>query len=171
RPGMLAAVMRSFSDPRSAQLGDTYASCMRYRDRVTYDPSDYRGAPIGLPLDEPVNRAMPDTFDNESVWQRTLALIDGLNGVTVCNRAGARLELQVFGITVRYPLTGTADECELIRIDNAAEAYALSILGVYELEMQSGFLDWVIDTALDLGIDVDELLVESSGIPGLTQHP
>ncbi len=171
RPGMLEAVMRSFSDPRSAQLGEIYGGLMRYRDRVTYNPAAVNGAPLGLPLDQPVNRAMPDTFDNESLFQRTLALIDGLNGVRVCNRAGAVLRMEVLGIPIRYPLFGTAGECELIDIENVAEAYARAILGTYVLELQSGFLSAIVSLAGSLGIDVDAALEEASGIDGLTQRP
>ncbi|HJL20156.1 MAG TPA: hypothetical protein RMH99_31105 [Sandaracinaceae bacterium LLY-WYZ-13_1] len=171
QPGMLEAVLRSFSDERSARLGATYASFMRNKDRVTYDPDSINGEPLGLPLDEPVDRSMPDTFDNESMFQRTLALIDGLNGVRVCNRDGAVLNIRVLGIPIRYPLFGTADACELIDIQNVAEAYALSILGEYELELQSGFLSAIVGLADALGIDVDAALEEASGIDGLTRHP
>lgn len=171
RPGMLEAVMRSFSDPRSAQLGAIYGELMRYRDRVTYDAATPNADPIGLPLDEPVNRAMPDTFDNESLFQRTLALIDGLNGVRVCNREGAVLNLRLLGLPIRYPLFGSARACELIDIRNVAEAYALSILGTYELELQSGFLNFIVGVADSLGINVDRALEEASGIRGLTRRP
>lgn len=171
RPGMLEALLRSFSDERTRRLGATYASYMRYRDRVTYDPDDVNGEPLGLPLDEPVDRSMPDTFENESLFQRTLGLIDGLNGVQVCNRAGAVLNIRVLGVPLRYPLIGSAGACDLIAIDNVAEAYARSILGTYELEIQSGFLSAVVDLADTLGIDVDTALEEASGIDGLTRHP
>jgi hypothetical protein len=171
RPGMFEAVMRSFSDPRSAELGGIYGGLMRYRDRVTYDASNPNGAPVGLPLDVTVDRTSLDTFDNESLFQRTLALIDGLNGVRVCNREGAVLNLRVLGIPIRYPFFGTARACELIDIDNVAEAYALAILGRYELELQSGFLNFIVDVADTLGIDVDRALEESSGIEGLTRRP
>lgn len=170
-PGMLEAVMRSFSDPDAAQAGPAYASFMRNRDRVTYDPSDINGTPLGLPLDEPVDRGSPDTFDNESVWQRTIALIDGLDGVQVCNREGSRLSIRVLGIPLNWPLFVTAGECDLIRIDNVAEAFSLAILGTYELELQSGLLRAITDFADALGIDIDAALEEASGIDGMTRHP
>lgn len=170
-PGMLEAVMRSFSDPRSAGVGPTYASFMRNRDRVSWDPAAINGPPLGLPLDQAVDAAAPDTFDNESLFQRTLALIDGLNGVRVCNREGARLNIRVLGIGLQWPLFGTAGECELIQIDNVAEAYARTILGTYELELQSGLLTAITNFADALGIDVDAALEEASGIDGLTRHP
>ncbi len=173
RPGMLEAVMRSFSDPRSAQLGTIYGGLMRNRDRVTYDarPGAQNLPPVGMPLDEPVNPALPDTFDNESLFQRTLALIDGLNGVRVCNKEGAVLRISLGVFSFRYPLVGSARECELIDIRNVAEAYALAILGRYELELQSGFLNFLVDVADTVGIDIDEALERSSGIDGLTRRP
>lgn len=171
RPGMLEAVMRSFSDPRSAGVGPTYASFMRHRDRVTYDPTNVNGTPRGLPLDEAVAWSSPDTFDNESLFQRTLALIDGLNGVTVCNREGARLNIRLLGINLQWPLFGTARQCELIRIDNVAEAYARTILGTYQLELQSGLLTAITNFADAVGLDVDEALEQASGIEGLTRRP
>ena len=179
QPGLLEALIRSFSDPRSAGLGETYGSFMRHRDRVTFDPSAPNATPIGLPLSQRVDRNAPDTFDNESLWQRTLALIDALDGVQVCNRAGARLNLQLsvagFNFNLAYPLFGgTFDECELINIENAAEAYALTILGRYTLEMEDGFLRFLTTDAapaLGLGGTVDEALEVTSGIDGLTQMP
>ncbi|MCA9606151.1 MAG: hypothetical protein KC619_11180 [Myxococcales bacterium] len=171
QPGLLEAVMRSFSDPRAAAVGPTYASFMRNRDRVTFDSTAVNRPPVGLPLDQLVDHTAPDTFDNESLFQRTLALIDGLNGVQVCNREGARLNIRVLGISLQWPLFGTAGECELIRIDNVAEAYARTILGTYELELQSGLLTAITNLADALGIDVDAALEEASGITGLTRHP
>lgn len=170
KPGMLEAVMRSFSDPRSEQLGEIYGGLMRYRDRITFDPNGVNRPPIGFPLDQPVDRTKDDTFDNESLFQRTLALIDGLNGVRVCNRAGAVMRLEIRGIPVRWPLFGTADECELIDIPNVAEAYALAILGEYELELQSSFLRWVTENAGDL-LALDEAIERASGIEGMTRRP
>ena len=171
RPGMLEAVMRSFTDPRSAQLGTIYGNLMRHRDRVTYNPTSPNGTPVGLPLDERVDRNMPDTWENESLFQRSIGLIDALNGVRVCNKEGAVLNIRVLGIPIRYPLIGTAGECDIIRIDNVAEAYALSILGRYRLELQSGFLSAITTLASSLGISVDAALEEASGIDGLTQTP
>lgn len=171
RPEMLEAVIRSFADPRSAQLGDLYGNMMRYRDEITYDPADPNGAAVGLPLDRLVDRTMPDVEGNESLFERSVGLIDGLDGVRVCNRAGARLDIDLGIINLRYPLIGTADECELIDIPNVAEAYALAILGRYELEIQDGFLNAMLTVARTLGINVDDVLERSSGIEGLTTHP
>lgn len=177
RPEMLEALLRSFADPRSAQLGDLYGRMMRFRDAVTYNPADHNGAAVGLPLDEPVDRTMDDVEGNESLFERSIALIDGLNGVRVCNREGARLQIvDILGLptgidNLTWPIGRPARECELINIPNVAEAYALAILGRYELEIEDGFLNGLLDFARLLGINVDDVLERSSGIEGLTTRP
>jgi hypothetical protein len=174
RPGMLEAVMRSLSDPRSAQIGDVYAELMRNRDRITYNPAAPNGPPIGFPLDDEVNHTQPDTFDNESLFQRTLALIDGLNGVRVCNREGAtmRLTIDIPGIGEQsFSDPRRFGACELLDIPNVAEAYALAILGRYTLEIKDPFTDFLIDAADFFGLDVDEILQLSARIDGLSRNP
>jgi hypothetical protein len=171
RPGMLEAIIRSFADPRSAQLGDVYGGLMRFRDRIDYDPTDVNGDPIGFPLDQRVDRSQPDVDGNESLFERSIALIDGLNGVRVCNREGAVLHLRAAGVNVRWPLFGSYAECELLDIPNVAEAYALSILGRYELPLNDGILNGLIDFLDGLGVNVDDILQSSSQILGLTRHP
>lgn len=171
RPGMLEAVIRSFADRRSEVLGEVYAGLMRHRDHITYNPADPNGSPLGFPLDQPVDRSRPDEEGNESLFERSIALIDGLDGVRVCNRAGARLDIDLGIINLRYPLIGTAGECDLIDIPNVAEAYALAIRGDYELEIQDGFLNAMLDVADFIGINVDDVLERSSLIEGLTTHP
>lgn len=171
RPGMLEAIIRSFADPRSAQLGDVYGGLMRYRDRIDYDPTDVNGDPIGFPLDQRVDRTQPDVDGNESLFERSIALIDGLNGVRVCNREGAVLHLSLGSISVRWPLIGSYSECELLDIPNVAEAYALTILGRYELPLNDSILNALISFLDGLGVNVDDILQSSSGIRGLTRHP
>lgn len=171
RPGMLEAVIRSFADPRSAQLGDIYGGMMRNRDRVDYDPANLNGAPLGLPLDEPVDRTMPDVDGNESLFERSIALIDGLNGVEVCNREGAVLHIRVIGISLTWPLIGSYRRCELMRIPNVAQAYAEAILGRYQLPISDSILNGIMSALGAVGINPDDVLEQSSGIHGLTRHP
>lgn len=170
--GLMEAILRSFGDDRARQLGPVYADLMRYRDVVTYDPHDVNGPPLGFPLDEPVDRSAPDVRGNESLLERSIALIDGLDGVRVCNKAGAKLRVRLAGIDVAWPLVGSYGECELIRIDNVAEAYVDAILGTYELELHDSTLSGLIDLVDGVGIlNVDDLLERASGIDGLTRHP
>lgn len=171
-PGLLEAILRALGDPRSAPLGRLYGGFMRHRDLVTYDPANPNGDPIGLPLDERVDRTRADVRGNESLFQRSIALIDGLNGVRVCNREGAVLRVELLGIRVRWPLFRAAHACEIIDIPNVAEAYALAILGRYELDLQDAVLDFLIREVADpLGIPVDAALERASGIRGLTRRP
>ncbi len=171
QPGLMEALLRSFTNPQSARLGPVLGEMMRHRDRIDYNPSNPNGTPLGWPLDEPVDRAVGDVDGNESVLQRTIALISAFDGVRMCNRAGAVLRLNVLGVSVRYPLIGGADECEIIDIPNVTEAYSDSILGNFELQMQSGFLQTMQRVADALGVDLDRAIEISSGIDGLTQHP
>ncbi|MEM9195940.1 MAG: hypothetical protein AAGF12_42630, partial [Myxococcota bacterium] len=176
-PRLLERLIESFADPRSAELSPVLGAFLRNRDRVTFDAANLNGEAAGFPLDEPVDRAAADTFDNESLFQRTVALIDGLNGVQLCNREGARLDLtlDVFGtpVPLSYPLNPNRRlaECELIQIDNVVEAYARSVIGQYELEFKGGFLNLLVAIADGIGIDVDAALEAASGIEGLTRNP
>ncbi|MFO0681471.1 MAG: hypothetical protein U0234_05455 [Sandaracinus sp.] len=171
RPGMLEAVIRSFADPRSAQLGEIYGNMMRYRDSIDYDPANVNGTPIGFPLDQPVDRTQPDIEGNESLFERSIALIDGLNGVEVCNREGAVLHISVIGINVTWPLIGSYSRCELMRIPNVAEAYSQAILGRYTLPIADSVLNAIMSFLGGVGINPDDVLEQSSGIHGLTRHP
>lgn len=171
-PGLLEAMLRSFADPRSAQLGTVYGGLMRHRDQITFDPADVNAAPLGFPLDQRVDRSMPDVQGNESLFQRSIELIDGLDGVRVCNKEGAILRISIFGIPIRWPLIGSYGECELFDISNVAEAYALAILGRYELEINDGLLNGLVTLIGSTRIaNVDDLLEEASGIDGLTRRP
>lgn len=170
-PDLLEAMLRSFADPRSAQLGTVYGGLMRHRDAITFDPSNVNNPPLGFPLDERVDRTRPDVAGNESLFQRSIALIDGLDGVRVCNREGAVLHIRLGPLPIQWPLFGEAGACGLIDITNVAEAYALAILGRYRLEIQDRALADLVEIADRLGINVDDVLERSSGINGLTQHP
>ena len=167
-PGMIEAMLRAFADPRVASLGPIFGDFMRFKDRITYNPADINGRPLGAPLDEPVDRSAPDSFDNESLWQRTQTLINALAGVEVCNKAGASLNAAGLGVDISV---GNFGACELFRIDDAAEAFALAILGRYELVLRSGLLNFLINVGGVLGINVDSVLEQLSGIDGLTRHP
>jgi hypothetical protein len=171
-PEMMEALLRSFADDRARRLGPVYADLMQFRDEIQYDPARLNGPPTGFPLDQRVDRTQPDVRGNESLMQRSLALIDGLDGVRVCNKAGARLRIQLLGLNVAWPLIGSYDECELIQIDNVAEAYADAILGQYTLELRDGTLDGLLRLVEGIGIlNIDDLLEQASGIDGLTRNP
>lgn len=181
---LLERLIRAFADPRSRSLGPVFSSFMRYRDSVDYSRLDANDDPVGLPLDEPVDRAAPDMRGNESVFERTLALIDGMNGVRMCNRQGAALTIRV-NLSTRAvdPHCDTAasncvelsignfDECELFEIPNVAEAFTLSILGRYELVLKPRLLQLAQDAADRIGLNIDLIIEQASDIRGLTRHP
>lgn len=171
-PGLMEALLRALADPRSKRLGTIYAEMMRHRDAVGWDPSDTNRPMRDQVWDEPVDRDAADVPENESLFQRSIAIIHDLDGVRVCNKDGARLRLRVIGLSITYPLFGGSfDECELIEIENVAEAYALSIAGRYELELKDGFLNALVDFGDRVGLSVDAILERSSGIDGLTRRP
>ncbi|MCB9616354.1 MAG: hypothetical protein H6722_28295 [Sandaracinus sp.] len=171
-PGLMEALLRALADPRSKRLGAIYAEMMRHRDEVGWDTANPNRPMRDQVWDDPVDHAAADTPDNESLFQRSIAIIHDLDGVRVCNKDGARLRLRALGLSITYPLFGGSfDECELLEIDNVAEAYALAIAGRYQLELKDGFLNAIIDFGDTVGLSVDDILEDSSGIDGLTRRP
>ncbi len=157
-PGLWEDLLAAIDTPETRRLGDIYAKYMRYKDRITYDPNDVNGPPIGSPH-TPVDRSQPDTVDNRSIFQRFLHLVHDCNGARLCNKKGAVLDLG----WITYPLIGSYDECELFEVDNLATFYIDATLGRAELT----FKDSVVDTLSEL----DFLLEDLSGIDGFTRHP
>ena len=126
RPGMLQAVIKSFSDPVASVQGELFATWMKYKDDISY-----KGAPMTLggphnvtpagninrceapcyddaqkqemntPIlhtyEQEVDRSQPDVGMNRSVWQRILSLIHALNDQKICNKMGAHLAIH--GVT------------------------------------------------------------------------
>ncbi|MDB4985113.1 MAG: hypothetical protein JWN04_291, partial [Myxococcaceae bacterium] len=150
RQGLLEALIRSFTSEETAKLGPLFADWMTYNDTVTYknapivinppgpytdaQKADINAAPITQMLMNPVDRAMPDTGMNRSIWQRTMSLINGLNGVQVCSKKGGKLVVPTrLGIDFVFPPaaaagTGGYERCDLIQINDAVEIYTQSLL-------------------------------------------
>ncbi|MEM9069248.1 MAG: hypothetical protein AAGE52_12115 [Myxococcota bacterium] len=170
-PGLLEELLRALADPRSKRLGTVYAELMRFRDETGFDPTDLNRPMRDQVWTNEVDRSAPDTRGNISLFQQSVAIIHDLEGVRVCNKDGAVLRIDLGLITARWPLFGGADECELIEINNVAEAYAQSIIGRYELDIKDGALSFLLDVGSGLGIDADAVLERSSGIDGLTRRP
>ncbi len=157
-PGLWEDLIAALRDPRTRALGEIYARYLRYKDRVTFDPDDPNGPPIG-DLTTPVDRSEPDTFDNRSIFQRFLHLIHDTNRAQMCNKQGAVLDLGF----ITYPIIGSYDECELLQVDNLAVFYVQSAIGRAELEFK--------DPVVALLSDLDFLLEDLSGIVGFTSTP
>ncbi|MBX3252179.1 MAG: hypothetical protein KF901_33705, partial [Myxococcales bacterium] len=171
-PGLMEALLRAFADPRSKRLGSIYAEMMRHRDAVDWDRASPNRPMRDQVWSTPVDWSAPDDAENTSLFQRSISMIHDLDGVRVCNKAGARLRLRVIGLSLTYPLFGGSfRECELIEITNVAEAYALSITGRYELELKDSFLNALVNFADRVGLSIDAILEQSSGINGLTRRP
>jgi hypothetical protein len=168
QPGLMEAVLRALADPRTGRLDDIYPVIMRHKDRVSVHPDDKNRPRRDVEFTERVNRGRPDREGNRSIYERNRALFHDLNGVRICNKQGAYLTFE--GQKV-WPVGGTYDRCELVEIPNAAEFYVRSVLGRAELELKSDALQFLIGLGDDLGIGVDALLEDLSGIDGLTRHP
>lgn len=172
-PGLTEALLRSLADPRSKRLGQIYGEMMRYRDEVDYDPSDLNRLRRDVTFRDPVDRDLPDSRANRSLFTRSLHLIHDLNGVQMCNKEGAVMRVYVGGTAVlRWPPTGSYARCELLDIPNMAEFYTQAILGRARLELRDATLDTFLRSAEDFGIiNIDDLLISQSGIDGLDQSP
>lgn len=172
-PGMTEALLRAIGDPANQDLGGVTAWFMRYSDPVTFNRADVNGVPLPAgALRQLTDHTAPDTRANESLFQRSLLAIDDLNGVRVCNKAGAVLLARLGPLTVTWPLDGSGyAECELFEIDNVGEFYARSLIGEDEFVIKSDDLNAILSFLGDVGGSADDLLEQSSGITGLTTHP
>jgi hypothetical protein len=174
-PGLLEALMRALAEPASADLGPITATFLRYSDRVEFDAANVNAPPLPAgPLARRTDWTRPDTVENESLFQRSIAVIQDLDGVRVCNKAGAVLRVYSAsgGVLLRWPLVGSYGECELIQIDNVAETYVQSVLGRARIVLKDRTLDGLLRLAQTFGIlTLDGLLEGQSGITGLRQSP
>ncbi|MDB4973345.1 MAG: hypothetical protein JWN48_1686 [Myxococcaceae bacterium] len=192
RPGLFDAVIRSFTDPRAAAQGRLFASWMRHKDVVTYPnapimPSGPNGAfsaqeadgmnqPVRAPLSEPVDRSQADVGMNRSVWQRTMSLIHGLNGVKVCNKANGvlRVPTTLLGVFT-FPGASAVDPsvgympCELFEINDAVELYFLSLLGKAPFNVKDNIALGLAAVGLPLGQvpPVPDIIEQNTQIKGL----
>ena len=166
-PGLMEGLLRSFVHPDAACLGPIYAEMMRYRDDVYYDPGNLNARRTNVVFTERVDRTAPDSTGNMSLFTRSLSVIHDLSGVKMCNKAGAYLDMPG---PLRWPVTGSYAECELLEVNDVAQLYAQSIIGRAELELKDPTLNDLLDLASGI-VDRDQLLEDMSGIDGLTTHP
>jgi hypothetical protein len=182
RPGLFEALIRSFTDPRSAAMGQLFAMWMRYRDEVSYpnspspDPNDINRAVDATFVDE-VDREQPDVGMNRSIWQRTMSLIHALNGVKVCNKTGAILNVHTNIGELSFPfgdLAGTGyAECALINIQDAVEIYARSVIGQATVGIEDAFADVlaVLGKTFYISGTVGEIQETESKLTGFNTNP
>ncbi|MDB4988751.1 MAG: hypothetical protein JWN04_3929, partial [Myxococcaceae bacterium] len=149
RPGLFDALIRSFLEPGAGAQGKLFAAWMRYKDELSYPnspitPSGAKGAfsdkeaadlntQVVGPFAQRVDRGSPDVGMNRSIWQRTMSLINALNGVKVCNKMGALLSVPGTGIgDLNFPAGSSATGyslCDLIEYQDAVEIYSRSVIG------------------------------------------
>ncbi len=159
-PGLMEALLRSFADPRTRRLGHILAELMTHKDLVTHDPDDLNNVRDEVVFMVPVDRNAPDTFDNRSLFQRTLALMHELYKAPLCSKQDA----------VAAGLTFAGPECSVLHEPDQGQAFALSIIGRYELHFENAFLEGVAGLPPPFNF-VDTVMETDSGIDGLTTHP
>ncbi len=128
-PGLLEDLLRALATPEAQQLGTIFAKYAQFKDEVTYNENDINGPAYNVStkskgeMKTPVDRNAPYTGNNRSALYRFLGIINDTNGVTACNKPGAKVHAKLAGISVTMPLTGTYSECEVFKIENMAAFY------------------------------------------------
>lgn len=170
-PGLLEDILAALADPRSQTIGQPFAAFIRNRDRIepTWTAASQNASLASRTLSQPVDRTRPDTMDNRSVFQRFLHLVHDLNGVQLCNKENARV--QINGSFLRWPISGGYRECELIRIPDAAVFYIKVIAGTARIEMMDSGLLGFISRIPGTGGTMDWLIENQSGITGFDTTP
>lgn len=189
-PALFKDVLRAFSAPAlQADFGHAMATLAKYRDRYTYDPADLNGPTLNLTAGggstaDPsflVDRTKPDVGDNMSALHVALQAIHDVSGASACNKAGAKVQMKLLGMNLSWPLFGSYKECELLVFDDIGVLYLKSVLCAAtkdpaackdaKLPIRADGLNALLGIANTLGINVDELLEQTSGVRGLTQTP
>jgi hypothetical protein len=131
--GLLTDVLVAMTDPATADLGPLISTLMTDRDYFfmsqTQLDATQPGATLGS-LGNAVNRSAPDSDvdidkkninqnpqNNRSIMQRVAHLVHDASSKQFCNKEGASTGL----------LPGTYKACELLKIDDLAQFYILSI--------------------------------------------
>ncbi|MEY4515588.1 MAG: hypothetical protein RLZZ450_7710, partial [Pseudomonadota bacterium] len=152
RNNLIEGLIRSFTNPTAALQGKLFANWMTYRDEVSYEGAPITpSGPAGAYTEDEktkINKIVEHTYAekvertpggdvgmNRSIWQRTMSLINSLNGIQVCSKEDSALRVPTsLGIEFVFPASAAAGgagykRCELIEINDAVEIYSLSLLG------------------------------------------
>lgn len=184
-PGLLNEVLLSLGDPAVRDLGPILSQLMTDSSYVflNQDQLDATkpGATVGS-LGKQVNRAAADSdvdkrptnaANNRSLLQRVLQLVHDANGIALCNRDGAYVNIKiVFDIKI----SGPARPCELYQLDDLALYFVLSIAdkSVKQRDPYANFLNALVNGTLRTGADLINgvgLLDNMMGIPGFSEYP
>ncbi len=184
RPGMVEAVIHSFTDPKSASLGKILGVWMHQRDQVTYrnapiviDPpapyTDQQKADINAPVEhaysEAVDRTSQDSAWNRSIFERTLSMIDGLNRTRICNKDNAVLTTPTAIGDLTFPVGGGSYEaCDLIEIPDAIEIYLRAALGTGKINIKDAMVTVLASLGQAIGItgSIGDVQEQASQITG-----
>lgn len=185
-PGLLNEVLASLSDPAVRDLGPILSLLMTDSSYLFMNQAqlDYTkpSSVIGT-LGKQVNRSLPDSdFDldpanprnNRSLLQRVLHILNDSNGISLCNRDGAYVNLTILFIDIK--IAGPAKPCELYKLDDLGLYFLLSIADKNEKQRDpyTNFLNSLLNGVLKAGAQALNLvggLGDLIGIPGFTDYP
>ena len=181
-PGLLEDVLRALGADPTQNLGTVFANYMKFNDQITYDKANLNGPPVNVTLGNKVadmstvvDRTKPDTGFNRSAMQRFLQLVHDTNGVTTCNKDGAKVDakgIPIIGDTqicagglglCNLPGTSPFKECEVFKIENLAAFYLDAIVGKANIYFRPDILR---NGIVGIGAATVKLIEDSSGITG-----
>lgn len=190
RPGLVKKAVEALADdavitPHGAanHMGEGIAAFANYLDEYTYDPTDVNNPTVNLTVGSPsiddpkspVDWKAPRTGKNRSLLQRSLQVIHDARNARTCNKEGAVVNADVFGVSLTWPLIGSYHECELTAFDNEAIFYLDTNLPAAHPKRSQmvimGALKSILDLGSNLGVDPDTVMQQSSGLNGLSLHP
>lgn len=188
QPALVSDLIAALGDPAAADLGQLAAILATDRSLIFMNQSqlDYTvpsPSPIVGSLGKLVNRNLPDSDldkdpanpqNNRSILQRVLHVLHDTNGVQLCNRQGAYVNLSILGINIS--IAGPAAPCALYKIDDVASYFLLSIAdqSVKNQDPYANFLNTITDPGLKLKAQALDLLGGLGsliGIPGFNPYP
>ena len=176
-PGLMRDVVAAMRDPRTRNLGRMFANYFKFRDVHVLNASSNRVVNAngsGALFATPVDRLAPDTGENRSMQQRLLHMINDANGMRLCNKEGARIEIPVIcsipGVSMLLGCEKTYRACDLFEVPNGAVFYLQSITGKAHLRLKTENMPSVVAGAINT-FGAGMVLEMMTGIDGLTDHP
>ena len=181
REGLLMDVLTAAEDPLTGATGKLLARLMTYRDEIK--PGSDLNAEIQHDFSQPVDRTLPDSGMNRSLWQRIISVIDAGYGAENCNKEGATLTVQQ-PVPTTFPnpplvtplicpsstiTTGTTwPRCAMIQQKNGTVTVMRSMIEKTEIKLKDA---QVAACASAVGTNVDEAQERESTIEGFTTKP
>lgn len=175
QPGLVPDLLDALRNPATGDLAELLALLMNdsgyfFMNQAQLDATK-PGAVTGA-LGKRVNRGAVDqdidyvtsnVVNNRSIMQRVLHLVHDANGHQFCNKAGAKVSQPI-------PLPGTYAPCDLLKIDDLALFYLLSMTSrpVKDTLPEADFLNAIQSDGLRTAMRLGGALFLSNmlGIPG-----